>query len=183
MIRPGRGRPSSREALAVLWRAARSRNPATDWTKGRLLVMVVTVLILLRGLGGLFDLVVPVLGEGTGRYDAVMQDVQSEPDSGAQVTGPAQTRERLRSDLFKVPTPRKQDTKKAPKTNPIELLRLLQFQGVLGGENPRAIVYYKRTKQTVTISVGDDLGEFKVMEIRERSVILKWRDELFELSL
>ena len=31
--------------------------------------------------------------------------------------------------------------------------------------------------------VGDDLGEFKVMEIRSGSVVLKWRNELFELSL
>ena len=183
MIRPGRGRPFSREALTVLWQAALSRNPATDWTKGRLLVMGVTVLILVRGLGGLFELVVPALGEGANRYGAVLEGVENEPDGGAKAAGPAQAQERLRSDLFKAPIPKKQNTKKVPKTNPVELLRLLEFQGVLGGENPRAIVYYKRTKHTVTISAGDDLGEFKVMEVRERSVILKWRDELFELSL
>lgn len=183
IIRAGRGRPFSREALTVLWQAAISRSPATDWTKGRLLVMGVTVLILVRGLGGLFDLVVPLFSDGTSRYGMVMEDVETEPDGGAKVAGPARPRERLRSDLFKVSTPKKENARKVPKTNPVELLRLLQFQGVLGGERPRAIVYYKRTKQTVTISVGDDLGEFKVMEIRERSVVLKWRDELFELSL
>ena len=45
------------------------------------------------------------------------------------------------------------------------------------------MVQYKRTQEAVTVSVGDDLGEFQVVEIRERSVVLKWRDELFELSL
>jgi hypothetical protein len=45
------------------------------------------------------------------------------------------------------------------------------------------MVRYKRTGESVVVSVGDDLGEFKVAEIRKRSVVLSWRNELFELSL
>ncbi len=182
-IRLGRGRPLSREALTALGQAVVSKNPATDWTKCRVLTMGLTVLVLIWGLGGIFDLVVSGPGEGLNKQGLVIEGAESGSDGDTKVAGRTQARERLRNDLFKVMKPKKNNTKKEPKTNPVELLRLLELQGVLGGERPRAIIFYKRTKKTITVSVGDDLGEFEVTEIRERSVILKWRDELFELSL
>ena len=145
--------------------------------------MGLTVLVLVWGLGGIFDLVVSDPGAGLNNQGLVLEGAESGSDGDTKVAAGANTRERLRNDLFKVLKPKKNNTKKEPKTNPVELLRLLELQGVLGGDSPRAIVFYKRTKKTVTVSVGDDLGEFGVMEIREKSVILKWRDELFELSL
>ena len=183
IIQLGRGRPLSTEALTALGRAVISKNPATDWTKGRVLTMGLTVLVLIWGLGGIIDLVVWDPGEGLSQQDLVLEGAESGSDSDTKVAAGANTMERLRNDLFKVLKPKKNNTKKEPKTNPVELLRLLELQGVLGGDSPRAIVFYKRTKKTATVSVGDDLGEFEVMEIREKSVILKWREELFELSL
>ena len=91
--------------------------------------------------------------------------------------------EQLRNDLFNVPAAKKKVVRKTPKTNPAELLARIELQGIMGGSMPRAIVMYKHNRETITVSAGEDLGEFKVMEIRERSVVLKWRDELFELSL
>ncbi|MCK9995629.1 MAG: hypothetical protein KAH56_05025 [Candidatus Krumholzibacteria bacterium] len=183
IIQFGRGRPLSAEALKAIGRAVISKNPATDWTKGRVLTMGLSVLVLIWGLGGIFDLVVLDPGEGLNKQGLVIEEAESGTDGDTKVAAGANTMERLRNDLFKVLKPTKNNTKKQPRTNPVELLRLLELQGVLGGENPRALVFYKRTKKTVTVSVGDDLGEFEVMEIREKSVILKWRDELFELSL
>ncbi len=183
IIQLGRGRPLSAEALAALGRAIISKNPATDWTKGRILTMGLSVLVLIWGLSGIFDLVVSDPGEGLNKQGLVIEGAESGTDGDTKVAAGTKTREQLRNDLFKVLKPKKNNKKKEPKTNPVELLRLLELQGVLGGENPRAIVFYKRTKKTATVSVGDDLGEFEVMEIREKSVILKWREELFELSL
>ena len=179
----GRGRLLSIETLAALGRAVLSKNPVTDWAKGRLLTMVITVLVLIWGLGGIFDLIVAGPGSGTRNQGAMIEGVENRSEGETKVSGGIHAKERLRNDLFKVAKPKKDNKKKAPKTNPVELLRLLELQGVMGGDSPRAIVFYKRTKETVTVSVGDGLGEFEVTEIRERSVILKWREELFELSL
>ena len=182
-IQLGRGRPFSQEALGSIWQAIVSRNPATDWTKGRALIMVLTVMVVVWGFGGALTLLTTGPGEGLDRVGLTSEGTDDGSDGQAQVAGRTQTSERLQNDLFKVPKPRRSNKKKEPKTNPVELLRLIELQGVLGGANPRAMVMYKRTKESVTVSVGDDLGEFEVMEIRERSVILKWREELFELSL
>jgi hypothetical protein len=114
--------------------------------------------------------------ETTALADAITESGAT--DAGRSDTGPG-----LRPDLFMAPRPPKPKAPPAPKTNPVELLALIELQGVLGGSRPRAMIQYKRTRETVTVSVGDDLGEFQVVEIRERSVVLKWRDELFELSL
>lgn len=179
----GRGRLLSTETLAALGRAAVSRNPVTDWAKGRILAMVFTVLILVWGLGGIFDLIVADPGPGAAHQGPVIEGVENRSEDDTKVSGGIHTKERMRSDLFKVAKPKKDIKTREPRTNPAELLRLLELQGVMGGDTPRAIVFYKRTKETVTVSVGDDLGEFEVTEIRERSVILKWREELFELSL
>ena len=165
--------------------AVESARYTTRTTKinGRVLTMGLSVLVLIWGLGGIFDLVVSDPGKELNNRSLILEGAQSGSDGNTKVAEESHSRERLRNDLFKVLKPKKNNTKKKPKTNPVELLRLLELQGVLGGERPRAIVFYKRTKKTVTVSVGDDLGEFEVREIREKSVILKWRDELFELSL
>ncbi|MBU8869876.1 MAG: hypothetical protein KOO60_03265 [Gemmatimonadales bacterium] len=179
----GKGRPLSRGALLVGVRVALSKSPALDWAKGQLVIMIFSALLLVLGIAGVYHLVFPDFGErlenpGTGTEEVGLETGGDSP-SATQVG----RNERLRKDLFKVPVAQKKVERKEPRTNPVELLRQVELQGVLGGSNPKAIVQYRRTKETVTVSAGDDLGEFKVIEIRERSVILKWRDELFELSL
>lgn len=182
-IKLGRGRPFSRDALKVLWMAVISKSSANDWVKGRVIAMIFSTLILIWALSGVMDLVSPGMSVeiaptelmAAGLEIGSEQDILSSEQSSSNI--------KLRNDLFKILKPEKEKEKKAPQTNPVELLALIELQGVLGGRSPRAIVLYKRTKKTSTVSVGDDLGEFKVVEIRDRSVILKWREELFELSL
>jgi len=50
------------------------------------------------------------------------------------------------------------------------------------GVSRSAIIMYKKNGEYSTVSVGDDLGEFKVQEIGAGSVVLKWREDLFELK-
>lgn len=181
-IRLGRGRLLSGRTFASLVRAVTARTPVFIWARGRLAALAVTVLLAFWAGDGLIDL---ALSGSAGRIESLglVGDGGAEgsgEDSSAGLTGQGQG---LRQDLFAVPRSRQQEQPRAPKTNPVELLRLIQLQGVLGGAHPRAMVLYKQTKETVTVSVGDDLGEFQVVEIRERSVVLKWRDELFEISL
>jgi len=70
----------------------------------------------------------------------------------------------------------------APKTNPAALLQLIELKGITGGVSRSAIIMYKKNGEYSTVSVGDDLGEFKVQEIGAGSVVLKWREDLFELK-
>ncbi len=179
----GRGSPFSRHAISALWQVIISPSPANDWAKGRVLTMVVSLVAVGWALIAVLGLVSPGMGEGLGRSGVMMEGDEIASGENASCADQSTQGGRLRSDLFKIPKPKNENVKKAPKTNPVELLGLIELQGVLGGKTPRAIIMYKRTQKTSTVSVGDDLGEFMVVEIRDRSVILKWRDELFELSL
>ena len=131
----------------------------------------------------LADLAFSGYGDRAASLGLIMADAEGADGSGDLEGAGQQAREKLRDDLFKIPKAQQETKPREPRTNPVELLRLIQLQGVLGGANPKAMVLYKQTKETVTVSVGDDLGEFQVVEIRERSVVLKWRNELFEISL
>lgn len=181
-IRLGRGKLLSGRTLTSLGRAVTARAPVFLWAKGRLAALVLTALLALWALDGVLGLALSGPGSRLGALGLVRDDGGGD-SSGAPAGNVAGSGPGLRDDLFAVPRTRQQEKPKAPKTNPVELLRLIQLQGVLGGAHPKAMVLYKQTRETVTVSVGDDLGEFQVVEIRERSVVLKWRDELFEISL
>jgi hypothetical protein len=182
-VQLGRGPAFSQDAVVVLWKTLISKNPATDWAKGRVLTMMVTMVVLIWALVGIMKQISPGMGVGANKSGLTLDGTVVGSAGEKLNNGNALTGERLRNDLFKIPKPKKDNSVKTPKTNPVELLALIELQGVLGGKNPRAIVLYKRPQKTSTVSVGDDLGEFKVVEIRDRSVVLKWREELFELSL
>ena len=179
----GKGRLFSSETVATLKRAITSNSLAMDWAKGRLVMMVFSLFVLIFLVVGILNLVAPHLLSGKDEQDLMAPGSEGETPAESSVGAEEGSKLKLRNDLFDVPKPTRKQKPKEPKTNPVELLRLIELQGVLGGDNPRAMVLYKRTKETVTVSVGDDLGDFEVVEIRERSVVLKWRDELFELSL
>jgi|GEM_PF-4250736 len=182
-IQLGRGRPYSGEALAEVWRAVLSRHPAADWTKGRLLTLAVTLGVLIWAGGGIWGAVEAGLDVGPALDSLALDKPETDNGDGDRVEGRRRLGAGLRSDLFKVPTREKAKPGKGPTIGPAELLKLIELQGVMGGSNPRAMVLYKATNETVTVSVGDDLGEFEVMQIRDRSVVLKWRNEEFILSL
>ena len=179
----GNGKLFSSATLATWKRAVTSRGLAMEWAKGQLVNLALSMVVLIFGVGVLLELAVPGFAQrNVPSYISTLgQDDEAPLVSGAKAIDARDMK--LRDDLFEVPKQVKKPRAKDPKTNPVELLRLVELQGVLGGSNPRAMVLYKRTKETVTVSVGDDLGEFEVVEIRERSVVLKWRNELFELSL
>ncbi len=166
------------------WRALAAAGPAADHARARALVMTLSTLAVAWTLGAAAVMLLErpdTPRAGGGRPDAAAMPEQSAAAAGRGAAPRAGAM--LRADLFDAPKPRKAVAKAAPKTNPVELLALIELQGVLGGDVPRAMVRYKRTGESVVVSVGDDLGEFKVAEIRKRSVVLSWRNELFELSL
>lgn len=171
----------SKTTMAALWQAVVSKSPTYDWAKSRVLILIVTIVALIWATNGIVNLMSPV--DGTYESENLTERNEVGPDGQTLNNDQSLMVGRLRNDLFKIPKTKKENTRKTPKTNPVELLGLIELQGVLGGKTPKAIILYKRTQKTSTVSVGDDLGEFMVVEIRDRSVILKWRDELFELSL
>ena len=179
----GSGKRFSPDTLVALRRAVTSRSPALDWAKGQLVVAAFSVLLLAAGVVGVLKLAFPGLGAGAGDPQGgpteAVAEMQDAADGGTRpVAAP-----RLRDDLFRIPVVERPVVRQEPKVNPVQLLRQIELQGVIGGGSPRAMVLYKNTNETVTVSAGDDLGEFQVVEIKERSVVLKWRDETFELSL
>lgn len=66
---------------------------------------------------------------------------------------------------------------------PSDLLGNYALAGVIGGDNPQAIIEDKKTKATYFLNKGQFLGNFKIEEILEGKVILELRGERFELSL
>jgi hypothetical protein len=64
-----------------------------------------------------------------------------------------------------------------------ELCKTLKLQGILGGANPQAILVELATKQTHYLSAGQFLGQIRVREVRQTSVIVEWNKETMEISL
>ena len=77
---------------------------------------------------------------------------------------------------------------KAQKTSPgaplaAELLRNYSLIGIVGGEDPQAIIEDKNAKQTYYLKKGQPLGEYKVRDIQEGKVILENDGQTAELSI
>ncbi|MFQ5599762.1 MAG: hypothetical protein ACE5G2_04320 [Candidatus Krumholzibacteriia bacterium] len=64
-----------------------------------------------------------------------------------------------------------------------ELCRNLVLQGVLGGDEPRAIIVNQQTQQSHNVGVGQFIGEIEIRAIDARSVTLGWKNETIELFL
>ena len=179
----GTGRPLSRDSLIALRRIVVSRSPALDWAKGQMVVAVFALVLLAACVAGVLRLALPEMGAGTRNVPGEVSETVADAQDGDEAGNRSGAAPRLRDDLFRIPVVERPVVRQEPKINPVQLLRQIELQGVIGGNNPRAMVLYKSTNETVTVSAGDDLGEFQVVEIKERSVVLKWRDEMFELSL
>jgi hypothetical protein len=86
-------------------------------------------------------------------------------------------------ELFRQPrAPERPRTQRANVTLS-ELSRALTLQGVLGGESPRAIILNGATRQVLYLATGEFVGEIRIAEIRENSVLLEWKDQTLELIL
>lgn len=182
-VRLGGGPAFSWDGFDALRRVLSSRSPVLDTAKSQLLIAAVFCVLLVLGVWGVVRLAWPSYGVAQDQPAEVVAEMQNDETRISGETGVKERPVRLRDDLFRAPQPKKTETRKQPQVNPAKLLEQIELQGVIGGARPRAMVMYKNSNETVTISAGDDLGEFQVIEIREGSVVLKWRDELFELSL
>ena len=63
------------------------------------------------------------------------------------------------------------------------LLNNYSLKGVMGGDNPQAIIEDKKSKQTYFLNKGQFLGELKVEEIQEGKVIFDINGQKAELDL
>ena len=79
----GKGKPLSLEALSSMKWVAFSKSPALDWAKGQLAILVFSIALLFLGLVGGTYLVFPEFGQGPGNPDQTIDQVSSEPGSGA----------------------------------------------------------------------------------------------------
>ncbi len=169
-------------ALVLWWQIGLGRVSCPTW------IRIKAANVVLSGLLG-----VAVIGGGWWFVNmGLMQDAESllpniEVEEATEIEATPET-DMVDLDVFRrsslFSSLRRSDrSSREPRTNPVELLEMLELKGVLGGENPRAIIVYKQTRQAHTVFVGDMLGEFEIMEIKPRSVMLKWREDTFELSL
>lgn len=63
------------------------------------------------------------------------------------------------------------------------LVKDMNLMGIVSGENPQAVIEDKKTQKTYYLNKGQALGEFKIEDIQEGRVILKYKEERFELYL
>ena len=112
---------------------------------------------------------------------ALSASVEEAPTS--QEVGQADESAKLRADLMRQRPQRRADRSRETATVAPEVAKQLQLQGIVGSDPPRAILLELQSHQTHTVSVGQRVGAFEVVEIADSKIILKWRDELFELGL
>lgn len=86
-------------------------------------------------------------------------------------------------DIFKVYEGHVKPQAPAAQVAPSDLLGNYVLSGVIGGDNPQAIIEDKKSKSVYFLNKEQYLGNFKIEDIREGKVILELRGERFELSL
>ena len=64
-----------------------------------------------------------------------------------------------------------------------ELSRGLRLLGILGGEDPRAIISDTKTGKTLHVRPGEHLGEIRILEVHANRVVLGWKEETVEWTL
>ncbi|MFQ5600129.1 MAG: hypothetical protein ACE5G2_06205 [Candidatus Krumholzibacteriia bacterium] len=64
-----------------------------------------------------------------------------------------------------------------------ELAAQVELRGVVGGENPKAILTNQATNRIHHLSKGQFIGELEILEISPHSVLLGWKGETLRLFL
>jgi hypothetical protein len=59
----------------------------------------------------------------------------------------------------------------------------LELAGIIGGENPQAVLRDRRNGDTYFVSKGEAVSDVTIKEVRERSVVLQVADGEIELGL
>ncbi len=63
------------------------------------------------------------------------------------------------------------------------ILSNYSLAGIIGGDQPQAIIEDKRQGKTFTVSVGESLGELRIVSIEEGKVVVAIGEERAELNL
>ena len=87
--------------------------------------------------------------------------------------------------LFKIIGGQEGKTQKTSPGAPLaaELLKNYSLIGVVGGDDPQAIIEDKKAKQTYYLKKGQPLGEYKIRNIQDGRVILENDGQTAELSI
>ena len=64
-----------------------------------------------------------------------------------------------------------------------ELVKDISLVGILGAENPQAVIEDKKTQKTYYVTKGQFIGEIQVVGVFEGKIILEFRGQRFELYL
>ncbi len=64
-----------------------------------------------------------------------------------------------------------------------KLMANLSLMGIIGGKEPQAIIWDRKSKRTYYLKEGQYLDEIMIQEIKKGKVILKYKDETTELVL
>ena len=64
-----------------------------------------------------------------------------------------------------------------------ELMANLNLMGIIGGKEPQAIIWDRKSKRTYYLKEGQFLDEIMIQDIKKGKVILKYKDETTELVL
>lgn len=89
----------------------------------------------------------------------------------------------LNHQLFweKESTP-KSKPKQAPDRSLETLLANYDIQGVIWGDRPKAIIYDKLKKETLTAGIQDSLGQIKIVEITPTSIKFQLLGDIHEIN-
>lgn len=71
----------------------------------------------------------------------------------------------------------------AKKISKEEILTNFNLLGIITGDNNQAIIEDKTLKKTFFLYKGDSMGELKVYDIKDSSVILEYKGEKIELNI
>jgi type II secretory pathway component PulC len=71
----------------------------------------------------------------------------------------------------------------APVIHLAERASNLVLNGIVQSAPPQAVMFDRRTQKTHYLSVGDALGEIRILEVSGSRVILGWEAETMELAL
>lgn len=76
-----------------------------------------------------------------------------------------------------------QESEKPLGTINADLIKDMSLVGIIAGDSPQAIIEDKKAQKTFYVTKGQFIGEFKVEEIQEGKIILKYNGQKFELYL
>ncbi|MFH1854067.1 MAG: hypothetical protein ABH815_02020 [Candidatus Omnitrophota bacterium] len=72
---------------------------------------------------------------------------------------------------------------KKPSVSKEDVLKNLNLLGIVAGDDNQAIIEDLESKKTHFLYTGDNLGEYKVLDIKDNKVLLEYKGEKIELRM